>query len=55
MSKFSRVVFSSILALATVSLGCAEQKGAKKDDKKADKKADAKADANADAKVDKQE
>ncbi len=55
MSKFSRVVFSSILALATVSLGCAEQKGAKKDDKKGDAKADKKADAKPDAKPDKQE
>jgi hypothetical protein len=50
MSKFSRVVFSSILALATVSLamGCAEQKGAKKEDKKDDKKADKQTDAKAD-------
>jgi hypothetical protein len=40
MSKFSYVVFSSVLALATVSLGCAEQKGPKKEDKKDDKKAD---------------
>jgi hypothetical protein len=41
MSKFSQVVLSLVLVLA---VGCAEQKGAKKDDKKADdKKADAKA------------
>lgn len=49
MSKFSRVIFSSALALATVSLaaGCAEQKGAKKEDKKDDKKADKKTDEKA--------
>jgi hypothetical protein len=47
MSKFTRVVFSSVLALATVSLGCAEQKGAKKEDKKDDKKADKQTDAKA--------
>jgi hypothetical protein len=46
MSKLSHVFHGLVVALALVSLGtgCAEQKGAKKDDKKADeKKADDKA------------
>lgn len=45
MSKLSHVVFSLILASFTVSMGslaigCAEQKGPKKEDKKDDKKAE---------------
>jgi hypothetical protein len=48
MSKFSRVVFSLVLAVSLGSLGCAEQKGAKKEDKKDDKKAYKQADAKAD-------
>jgi hypothetical protein len=43
MSKFSQVVFSLILTVSLGSLGCAEQKGPKKEDKKDDKKDDKKA------------
>jgi hypothetical protein len=52
MSKLPKVVFSLALmgSLVSLAMGCAEQKGAKKDDKKTDKKA-----VDTAAKADKQE
>lgn len=57
MSKRSKPVSSLLLALFAVALvvGCAEQKGRKKDDKKEDKKADKQAGKQAGKKAGKQE